>query len=144
MWSQNKKKGKHYQIFNIKPGESKIKNLSNRIDKLTIALMMQLKLGHGFFKSYLVRLFTYDTKKCNGECNYTQDPEHLLIKCRWFQDEKSKLIKQMKPLPTTLQTLFGTNEGIKNLTEFLKITRVATRKWLLGNLEEEIQNDDFG
>ncbi|MBD0343042.1 MAG: hypothetical protein ICV61_19870 [Microcoleus sp. Co-bin12] len=144
LWAQNRQKGKHYEIFNTKPGDSKIKFLSNRFDKLTIATMMQLKLGHGYFKSYLNRLPASESKNCNDQCNDTQNPKHLIINCRHTRDERSQLIKKMKPQATTLHTLFGTNEGLKNLAEFLKITKIATRKWLLGQLDDENEGDEFG
>ena len=42
----------------------------------------------------------------------------------------------MKPLPVTLRTLLTTKEGIRNTLIFLKNTRIATRKWILGDREE--------
>ncbi len=109
-----------------------------------MAIMMQLKLGHEYFKSYLNRLPEYESKNCNGQCNDTQNPKHLLINCRHTQNERSQLIKKMKPQTITLHTLFGTNEGLKNLAEFLKITKIATRKWLLGQLNEDDEGDGDG
>ena len=70
--------------------------------------------------------------KCYGRCHGNQDPEHLLIKCRHFADQQSVLIKKMKPLPTTLKTLFITDIGLKNLVEFLKSTNATTKRWALG------------
>ena len=107
---------------------------------------MQMKFGHGFFKSYLIRLPKYDSKNCNGDCNEIQTSKHLLINCRHFRDVQSQLIKKMKPQATTLRTLFNINEGIKNLAEFLKFTRIETRKWILSQLDEEesIEENEFG
>ncbi len=102
---------------------------------------MQLKLGHGYFKSYLIRLPNYDTKKCNGNCNYTQNPQHLLLNCSHFVTERSILINKMKPQTTTLKTLFETKKGLENLGEFLINTEIATRKWILGETEETVENE---
>ena len=85
---------------------------------------MQMKLEHEFFKLYLIRLLKYDFKNCNDDRNETQLSKHLLIDYRHFRDVQSQLIKKMKSQATTLQTLFNINEGIKNLTEFLKFTRI--------------------
>jgi hypothetical protein len=130
-WIRSSKKRKHSQIFDIKSEERKIKLLSNRFDKLIISTLMQMKFEHDFFKSYLVRLPKYDSKNCNENCNETQNPKHLLTDCRHFRDVQSQLIKKMKSLLTTLKTLFDINERVKNLIEFLKFIRIATRKWVL-------------
>jgi hypothetical protein len=45
----------------------------------------------------------------------------------------------IKPQNTTLKTLVDTKKGIENLGIFLINTEIATRKWILGQLEE---NDD--
>jgi hypothetical protein len=65
-----------------------------------------------------------------------QTLEHLLLNCQHFMIERSKMINQMKPQTTTLKTLFGTNKGIENLGKFLIDTEIATRKWILGDSEE--------
>ena len=47
----------------------------------------------------------------------------------------------MKPLPVTLRTLLTTKEGIRNILIFLKNTRIATRRWILGDREEEEEGE---
>ena len=37
----------------------------------------------------------------------------------------------------SLKTLFSMKEGIKHTLLFLKSTRIVTRRWILGTLEEE-------
>ena len=44
--------------------------------------------------------------------------------------------KNMK-IPVTIRTLFNTTEGIKNVLNFIKNTRICTRKWILGTVEDE-------
>ena len=39
---------------------------------------MQLKLGHGYFKSYLVRLPKYIIDRC-FICNIKKNPEYLIL-----------------------------------------------------------------
>jgi hypothetical protein len=48
----------------------------------------------------------------------------------------------MKPQDTTLKTLFGTKKGLENLGIFLINTEIATRKWILGDVEEENEEND--
>jgi len=40
-------------------------------------------------------------------------------------------------LPYTAKVLFTTQEGIKAVLQFLKKTKVKTRKWLLRELKDE-------
>jgi hypothetical protein len=87
------------------------------------------------------RLPTYESKRCNGNCNFIQSPEHLLLHCHHLKDERLKMINQMKPQTTTLKTLFGTKKGIENLAKFLIDTEIATRRWILGDSEENEQED---
>ena len=37
----------------------------------------------------------------------------------------------------TIQTLFNTDKSIKNVLNFIKNTRICTRKWILGTVENE-------
>jgi len=137
IWGQNAKKGKWYEKHQMTPKLSKFHQFG-KIDKLIFSTFMQMKMGHGFFKSYLFRLPAYETNKCNGACREIQTPEHLLINCRHYFNERQLLIKNMK-IPVTLRTLFNTTEGIKNTMEFLKNTKICTRKWNLGTLDDEIE-----
>ena len=68
-----------------------------------------------------------------------QTPEHLLTACQYFKKEQSELKNQLRSanLPYTAKVLFTTQEGIKAVLQFLKKTKVGTRKWLLGELEDE-------
>ncbi len=97
---------------------------------------MQLKFDHEYFKSYLVRLPNYETKKCNESCNFNQTPKHLLLNYHHFITERSNMINQMKPQSTTLKTLFETKKSIENLRKFLIDTEIATRRWILEDSEE--------
>ena len=44
--------------------------------------------------------------------------------------------KNMK-IPVTIRTLFNTTEVIKNVLSFIKNTRICTREWILGTVEDE-------
>jgi len=49
------------------------------------------------------------------------------------------LRKKLEGLPLGIRTLFTIKEEIQAVLQFLKETRVGTRKWLLGeDMEEEV------
>ena len=66
MWQNNTKKGKYYKLHNSNPQQTFFKNFSNR-EKLIFSTFLQMKIRHGFFKSYLYRLPTYELNQCNGK-----------------------------------------------------------------------------
>jgi hypothetical protein len=43
----------------------------------------------------------------------------------------------MKSQDITLKTLFGTKKRLENLRIFLINTEIATRKWILGDVDDE-------
>ncbi len=143
-WTTHWKKatqGRYYSQFDQTPSFH-IKEDLKLADRLSFATFTQMKLGHGYFKSYLHRLPDYDNKKCHGTCNKAQTPEHLLTACQYFKKEQSELKNQLRKinLPYTAKVLFTTKEGIKATLLFLKKTKVATRKWLLREVEDEVEN----
>ena len=89
-----------------------------------------MKIGHDFFKSYLVRLLAYELNHCNKDCNQIQTFEHLLLNCH-FLNERKEMEKNMK-ISVTIYTLFDTSEDIKNVLNFINNTRICMRKWILG------------
>jgi ribonuclease HI len=135
-WKNNTKKNKHYEKFDTISKDSKIQLLSKKFTKHVISTIMQLKFEHEYFKSYLIRLSNYETKKCNENCNFTQTSKHLLLHCHYFTHERSIMINQMKSQITTLKTLFKTTKDIKNLRKFLIDIEIVTRKWILENTKE--------
>jgi RNase H len=127
MWQDSKTKGKHYKQFECK---SKWNLKAKTIKKQIWATHIQLKLEHGYFKSYLCRLPNYDSEICQF-CNTRENPEHMLLHCRRYSQIRSK-IKQEKQLnQLSLKILFSTKLEQDFLFEYLKETGVATRKWLL-------------
>lgn len=135
---ENSKKGRYYKQFDQTP-TFKIKEDFKQVDKLTFSTFVQMKMGHGYFKDYLVRLPDYDSRNCHGNCHKIQNPEHLLTKCLYFKKEQRVLKNQLykEGLVSNIKMLFTTKQGIKAVLQFLKTTRVGTRKWLLGEVNEE-------
>lgn len=90
---------------------------------------MQLKLGHGYFRSYLQRLSEYSSKNCI-ECNTEENPEHLILHCRRYSQIRSKIKAEKQLQQLSLKILFNTKLGQEFLFEYLAQTGIATRKWL--------------
>jgi ribonuclease HI len=127
MWQDSKIKGKHYSQFESKPKW----NLKARTEKKQIwSTHMQLKLGHGYFRSYLYRLSNYDSEICQF-CNTKENPEHLLLHCRRYAQIRSKIKIEKQLNQLSLKMLFSSKSGQDFLFEYLKQTKIATRKWLL-------------
>ena len=95
-----------------------------------------MKTEHDYFKSYLCKLFAYESNRCNENCNEKQTFEHLLLYCRHYVNEQNELKNNIK-IFVTLRTLFNTDEDIKNVLNFIKNSRICTRKWILGTMEDE-------
>jgi len=96
-----------------------------------------MKLDHEYFKAYLHRLSDYDSKKCHELCNKDQTPEHLMTVCYHFKEEQKEVKKQLNGLSLTSKMIFTTKEETKAALQFLKKTKVETRKWLLRKVNYE-------
>ena len=123
-------KGRSYAQFQAKPNW---KPSSLRLPKGLWSTIQQLKLGHGYCKSYLVRLPDYNSDECN-RCNQgqRQSPYHLLMQCPAYQEERRNTIYTLPQRDQSLFHLFTSKSGQQVLLEYLKNTSIATRKWLLG------------
>jgi hypothetical protein len=109
--------------------------LSNRVVTSTVA---QLRLGHGYFGSYLRHLPSFDTDRC--QCGApSQTPEHLLLRCPTYAESRTVMKSEVRPF--TLRVLLGTKTGMNALARFLSKTNVATRKWMLEATGQEIETD---
>jgi hypothetical protein len=126
-WIESKRKGRHYSQFECKP---KWKPAIKAKEKKEIwSAFMQLKLGHGYFRSYLSRLPEYSSANCI-ECKTKENPEHLLLHCRRYSQIRSKIKTKKQLQQISLKTLFNTKLGQEFIFEYLKQTGIATRKWL--------------
>jgi ribonuclease HI len=119
----------HYQQFQTQP---RLKASPIRLPKPTWSTIMQLKLAHGYFRSYLVRLPDYDDDSC-PHCHgyYKQTPYHLLFKCQSHTGVRKKSIQKLDKRDQNLYNLFMTTEGQKKMAEFLQESKIATRQWIL-------------
>ena len=101
----------------------------------------QLKLGHGYLKSYLHRLNIVSNNKCR--CGKTENAKHLLLYCELYKEERIRLFSLFKgsldASAFNLRVLLHTEVGIPNTLVFLKETSICTRKWHIERNEEEVE-----
>ena len=83
---------------------------------------IQLKLGHGHFRSYLKRLPDYDSDKCDCNGIYIQSPAHLLTSCSKYQMQHSKIKKKLSISgDLSLKLLLTTREEIQAVFDLKKL-----------------------
>ncbi len=136
-WKSSIKKGNQYRkhISKVNLSHKSLKEM-RKIDRLTFSTFIQLKMGHDYFESYLHQLSENNSNKCYEICNARQTSKHLLLNCRHYRAEQIKLKEKAQLKNTdTILTLFITKIGRIATLEYLKNTRIATRKWLLGTEE---------
>ena len=102
----------------------------------------QLKLGHGYLKSYLHRLGHTESDLCR--CGRRETPAHLLLSCKeaGVAKARAKLRDEIKGARLSLPLLLHTKIGIEKTLEFLQQTRICTRKWHLERMVEEGQEEE--
>jgi len=102
---------------------------------------MQLKLGHGYFKSYLVRLPEYTTNRC-FICDTKKNPEHLILHCKTTQSVREELKQEFDIKEFSLKNLFNTKQEQEFLYKFLEKTQISTRNWLLQQTDLKAENEE--
>jgi ribonuclease HI len=106
----------------------------------------QLKLGHGYIKSYLYRLKLIANNKC--KCGRIETTRHLLLECPLYKEQRRALSRRVKEEVAvrvlTLPLLLHTKIGIQNTLVFLKETSIGTRRWhsQRGEEDEAIGGED--
>ena len=109
-------------------------------DQTTASTIHQLRLGHGYFRSFLIRFPSYDSTQC--QCSErVQNDKHLLLGCRLYQDERRHAGITRE---TTLHSLLFTPREVTALQDFIQRTGVATRQWLLQRTDEREGGDEWG
>jgi ribonuclease HI len=104
--------------------------------------LFQLKLGHGYFKSYL-RRFRY-AKNSLCQCGHIETPEHLLLSCNRYTEERNQLQKTLKTPKKrlSLRLLLHTKPGIEATLAFIRETKIATRQWRLERAQGEEEEEE--
>ena len=102
---------------------------------------MQLKLNHGYFKSYLIRLSDYTTDRCYV-CDTREDSEHLILHCKATQSIREELKQEFDIKEFSLKNLFNVKIEQEFLFKFLEKTQISTRNWLLQQVSLEAENEE--
>lgn len=119
-------KGKFYSQFECL---SKWKAYKKTVKKKIWSAFMQLKMGHGYFKSYLVRLPGYSTDRCLV-CDTREDSEHLILHCKVTHAVREELKQEYNIKEFSLKNLFSTKIEQEFLFKFLEKTQISTKNWL--------------
>ena len=101
-----------------------------------------MKLGHSYIRSYLYRLGHIDSDSCRYGKRETA--AHLLLSCKeaGLAKARAKLRDEMKGTRLSLPLLMHTKIGIEKTLDFLKNTRLYTRKWYLERSQETEQQEE--
>jgi hypothetical protein len=115
--------------------------------KRTYAAMNQLKLGHGYFSSYLVRTANHESSRCFNGCIVKQTPEHLLLSCKNYRQERKPLIAIIKKFVKQGESLrfahfYANATTVDAILVFLSNIEIATRKWLRSHNQSEAENEE--
>jgi hypothetical protein len=94
-----------------------------------------LKLSHGYLKTYLKRIGKTDSNRCR--CGTLETAEHLLLSCTEYSYTRPVCLKEDSPL----STIFREKESRTSVLQFIRETRIATRKWHLARGNEGTQRD---
>ncbi len=132
------KKGKFYSQFD---SFSRWKTYKKTVKKKVWSVFMQLKLSHGYFKSYLVRLSDYTTDRCYV-CGTRENSEHLILHCKATQAIREELKQEFDIKKFSLKNLFNVKIGQEFLFKFLEKTQISTRNWLLQQVSLETEDEE--
>jgi len=89
-WLESKSKDKYYKQFKCKPNwKSSIKIVKKQI----FSSFFQLKIGHGYFKSYLNKASNSYPNVC-FIYNIKENLKNLLLYCKRYSSIKNKLKKK--------------------------------------------------
>jgi len=131
-------KGKFYSQFESSP---RWKAYKKTVKKKIWSAFIQLKMGHGYFKSYLVRLPNYTTNKC-FVCDTKENSEHLILHCKATRAIREELKQEFNIKEFSLKNLFNIKSGQEFLFKFLEKTQISTRNWLLKQANLEVEDEE--
>ena len=132
-------KNKNYAKFHVILGNSSIKMLFVIIKKCIFVIIMQLKIEHDYFRDFQRKRAAWKNenvnKKYTNQCHQQQTVEHVLLHCKKYE-QKIKQLKKSAKTTLIMNYLFFIKNGLKHLIKFLKIIKIAIKKWLLGDIDD--------
>ena len=90
-----------------------------------------LKLGHGYIKTYLKRIGQADSELCR--CGTRETADHLLLFCPLYSASRPACLKGSPPL----SQVFRDKKNRTAILQYIRDTRIATRRWHLERREGE-------
>jgi hypothetical protein len=107
----------------------------------TASAFFQLKLGHGYIKSYLKRLGHVSDDRCR--CGRRETTHHLLLTCPELSQAR-QIMKEKLNSELSIPLLLHSTLGIEATLQFLQTTRICTRQWHLQRREEDSEDEEEG
>jgi hypothetical protein len=137
--------GRHYKQHFKEHANPHWKSPNHSSHKKHAAAIVQLKTGHGYFRSYLARRDRVATNRCFNSCMAIQSPKHLVLRCPNYNEERKELRRVTKlNRDSPFAAYFQGKKNTNALLEFITNTGVATRDWLQRGGREEEQEDEIG
>src|SRR6266498_819555 len=96
------------------------RHLKKRCKKRTWSSYIQLKIEHGFFKSYLKRLPNYKSAECFCHRNTIQNPNHLVLEYSEYRADRIKAFEGLNNNQKSMKYLFNTKIDREKLFKFLE------------------------
>ena len=94
---------------------------------------------HGYLRDFQRKRAAWRNEnlsgKCTNQCHQQQTAEHVLLHCKNYEQEIKQLKKTAKTM-LIMNYLFSTKDGLKYLVKFLEIIKIATKKWLLNDIDD--------
>lgn len=138
-WTQrpDSRKGRHFRSIHFQLPTLTPPPHFYHLPKHQLATVTQLRLGHGYFKSYLCRVDENisNTCTCDRQTPAPHTPEHILLYCNKYQHYRHHLrqVAQHFHLPDVL----GTKAGLMAVGKFVEESWVGTRKDYLGEVKRD-------
>jgi ribonuclease HI len=133
----------YYKHFPWDRPKDRIKLLAKLgTSRVTASAFYQLKLSHGYLRTYLFRQGHSSTDLC--QCGAKETTSHLLLSCPIYRAARQALQAKLGSR-LTLSLLLNTLTGIEHTLVFLKETRIVTRAWHLERSarREELEGEDI-
>src|SRR5690606_18373740 len=123
LWEE-RRSGKSYRGHPKRKLEPVLKPLPKR----DTARITHLRTGHGYFNEFLARIPTSNVHTPRCSCgNHRQSPEHLLLFCSRFKEQRKTLRRQFSGLPFNMDALLHTSKGLEETIKFVQKTGIGLR-----------------
>jgi len=130
------KKGRHFRSIHFSLPKLRPSPHFYQLSRHQLATVTQLRLGHGYFKSYLSRMDEniQTSCTCDRQTPAPHTPQHILLDCNKYQQHRHLLkpVAQNFHLPDVL----GSKAGLLAVGRFIGKSGAGTRKDYLGSLVE--------